>query len=204
MAGTTMPARDPVAKQVGMAEPAVLEADTTPRTHRWMNPTACIPPMRPKMCGDSIRAMNLTTTVADFVQSLSAIIEKDATDRARTAILAAFGSSPRRGPGRPPRLAQTVDGLKTVKKARKKAPLQLCPVPNCKNRAAPVFGMVCATHKDLPKARIRAFREARRAKKLGVKPGKPVKELVRKARRMRARSNRSNRPATPPTTAAVS
>jgi hypothetical protein len=29
-----------------------------------------------------------------------------------------------------------------------------------------VFGMVCAKHRDLPKAAIKKYREARRAKKL--------------------------------------
>lgn len=37
-----------------------------------------------------------------------------------------------------------------------------CPVPHCKGKAAPVFGMVCANHKDLPKGVIRKFRETRR------------------------------------------
>ena len=31
--------------------------------------------------------------------------------------------------------------------------------------AAPVYGMVCAQHKDVPKAKIKKYREARRAKK---------------------------------------
>jgi hypothetical protein len=38
-------------------------------------------------------------------------------------------------------------------------------VPGCTNRAAPVFGMVCAKHKDLPKTTIKKYREQRRAKK---------------------------------------
>ncbi|HET6146354.1 MAG TPA: hypothetical protein VFH68_02395 [Polyangia bacterium] len=52
-----------------------------------------------------------------------------------------------------------------VVRKRRKAPIQLCPVPGCTNRAAPVFGMVCAKHKDLPKAEIRKYREARRARR---------------------------------------
>jgi hypothetical protein len=51
------------------------------------------------------------------------------------------------------------------KKPRRKGPIQLCPVPGCKGRAAPVFGMVCINHKDVSKAKIKAYREARRAKK---------------------------------------
>ncbi|HTA20219.1 MAG TPA: hypothetical protein VK989_13060 [Polyangia bacterium] len=86
--------------------------------------------------------------------------------RARSAVLSAFGvDSPggvRRGPGRPPG-----GGVKTdiVRRARRKGPIQLCPVPGCTNRAAPVFGMVCSKHKDLPKAQIKKYREARKAKK---------------------------------------
>jgi hypothetical protein len=41
--------------------------------------------------------------------------------------------------------------------------VQMCPVPRCKERAAPVFNMVCAKHKGLPKAQIAKFREQRRA-----------------------------------------
>jgi hypothetical protein len=38
-------------------------------------------------------------------------------------------------------------------------------VPGCKNRAAPVFGMVCRDHKDVPKAKIKKYRAERRAEK---------------------------------------
>jgi hypothetical protein len=67
-----------------------------------------------------------------------------------------------RRPGRPPKaLAVTVST-----KRRKKLPRQLCPVPGCKNPAAPIFGMVCAKHKDVSKTEIKKYREARRAKML--------------------------------------
>jgi hypothetical protein len=99
--------------------------------------------------------------VQDFVSRLSSLIEQDALVRARTAVLSAFGvaSDGRRGPGRPPGPAATGH------RQRRKGPIQLCPVPGCTNRAAPVFGMVCAKHKDLPKATIKKYREQRRAKK---------------------------------------
>lgn len=45
------------------------------------------------------------------------------------------------------------------------APIQLCPVPKCTGRAAPSLGMVCAKHKNVPKAQIKKYREARRAAK---------------------------------------
>jgi len=51
------------------------------------------------------------------------------------------------------------------KKPRKKPPIQLCPVPKCTGRAAPVFRMVCAKHKDTPKKLIAQYRAARKAKK---------------------------------------
>lgn len=52
-----------------------------------------------------------------------------------------------------------------TKPARRKGPIQLCPVPKCKNRAAPVFGMVCSKHAKVPKKTIAKYRAARRAKK---------------------------------------
>ena len=51
-----------------------------------------------------------------------------------------------------------------LKAPRKKGPVQLCPMPGCKERAAPVFGMVCKKHKDAPKKLIAKYREIRRAK----------------------------------------
>jgi hypothetical protein len=125
----------------------------------------------------------LNTIVSDFAKQLSSLIEKEATERARSAVMAAFGGPPRRGPGRPPksaaRAAFTPSAASGVKKARKKAPLQLCPVPGCKNPAAPVFGMVCAKHKDLPKKVIKKYREARKVKKLRLQFAKPVKRRGR-------------------------
>jgi hypothetical protein len=157
--------------------------------------------------------------VGDFVDQLSTLIEQDAVARAREAIMSAFSGSDapnltangkRRGrpPGSGRRAAGAMLALAGVaggvgKKKRKKAPIQLCPVPGCNNRAAPVFGMVCAKHKDLPKAEIRKFREARRAKrdkaqgnatKTPAKARARRKPVKRKARVARA----APRSATPP------
>ena len=103
--------------------------------------------------------------VHDFVSRLSSLIEQDALSRARTVVLSAFGvgTAGRRGPGRPP--GPGAGG----RRQRRKGPIQLCPVPGCSNRAAPVFGMVCSKHKDLPKAKIKKYRERRRAKKAAGK-----------------------------------
>jgi hypothetical protein len=117
---------------------------------------------------------NIQSIVDDFANQLSALIETQVLERARAAVAAALGGAQaKRGPGRPPKLvslaqASIADGG-GGKKRRKKAPPQLCPVPGCKNKAAPIFGMVCSDHKDVPKAKIKQFRDARRAKKVGDK-----------------------------------
>ena len=48
---------------------------------------------------------------------------------------------------------------------RKKAAAQLCPAPGCTSRAAPAYGMLCAGHKDAPRATVKAWRAARRLRK---------------------------------------
>jgi len=155
--------------------------------------------------------------VGDFVGQLSALIEQDAVARAREAILSAFsgGDAPNLTPngkrrGRPPGSGRRVPGAVLAlagvmgrKRTRRKAPIQLCPVPGCTNRAAPVFGMVCAKHKDLSKTEIRKFREARRAQRDNGQGRAPRgtektkarrKPIKRKARVVRA----APRSATPP------
>jgi hypothetical protein len=112
---------------------------------------------------------DIHSIVGDFVSRLSSLIEQDAVTRARAVVLSAFGvgaGGARRGPGRPPGSGTKIA---SGRRQRRKGPIQLCPVPGCTNRAAPVFGMVCAKHKDLPKAAIKKYREHRRAKKTGRK-----------------------------------
>ena len=101
------------------------------------------------------RRSDLQEVVSQFVDKLSSIIESEVVSRAREAALHALDG----------RGSVSVRGGVVIRK-RRKGPIQLCPVPGCSNRAAPVFGMVCAKHKDLPKAAIKKYREARRAKKL--------------------------------------
>jgi hypothetical protein len=98
--------------------------------------------------------------VSDFAGRLAAMIEADVLQRAQTIVLSALGGH-EIGNGR-----RKNGQLMFVHRSRKKPPVQLCPVPGCKNPAAPVFGMVCKEHKDLPKAKIKKYREARRAKKV--------------------------------------
>jgi hypothetical protein len=113
--------------------------------------------------------MSIKALIEDFTERLHDLIHADATERARAAVLGAFGATPKRGPGRPPK-AKALGSLTAItsiaKKSRRKGPIQLCPVPGCKNKAAPIFGMVCAKHKDVAKSKIKKYREARKAKKL--------------------------------------
>lgn len=109
----------------------------------------------------------IQSLVTSFVTQLVATIERTSTERARAAIIAAVGGAglPKRR-GRPPKNALAFPVLAAGKVALgPKRPKQLCPVPGCKNPAAPVFGMVCAQHKGVPKAKIKAYRAARRKAK---------------------------------------
>jgi hypothetical protein len=103
-------------------------------------------------------ATDIRSLVEEFVNQIVDAVEAESVRRVQLAVVAAFGSgavAPRR-PGRPA-LAAPV----------RRRPKQLCPVPNCTGVAAPVFGMVCAKHKDVPKAKIKEYRVARRAAKAG-------------------------------------
>jgi hypothetical protein len=111
---------------------------------------------------------DIQAVVQQFVDSLSSLIEQDAVSRAREAVLQAFGSRAPAGALRSVGQAK-LGGVGQLARKRRKGPIQLCPVPGCSNRAAPVFGMVCAKHKDLPKAEIKKHREARRAQKQKAK-----------------------------------
>src|SRR5262245_4661799 len=93
------------------------------------------------------RSSDIRDIVVQFVTRLSRLIEADAGSRAREAVLSAFGGHAPAGvsfrsAGRSNGLvARAVGG---AGRKRRKGPIQLCPVPGCPNRAAPVFGMVCA------------------------------------------------------------
>jgi hypothetical protein len=95
---------------------------------------------------------NLRSLVESFTSRLAVLIERQVADRARLSLQAAFSRDGAR--------------LAAASRPRRKLPRQLCPVPGCQNTAAPVFGMVCADHKGVPKRKIAKYRENRRAKKL--------------------------------------
>jgi hypothetical protein len=132
--------------------------------------------------------------VEEFTSRLSEVVERQVIERARAAVESALGG---RKPGRPPKLVT----LAVVgRKVRRKGPVQLCPVPGCKNPAAPVFGMVCADHKGVPRAKIKKYREARKAKKLSVQAvttpkGRTKKVALKTKGKKTRRARRAKKPA---------
>jgi hypothetical protein len=96
--------------------------------------------------------MDIRSLVHEFTNRLQSLVQDQVVTRARAVVDSTLGN----GGGR----QTTLSG-----KTRKKAPRQLCPVPGCKNTAAPVYGMVCAKHKDVSKAKIKKYRAARRVRK---------------------------------------
>jgi hypothetical protein len=105
---------------------------------------------------------NIRSLVESFVNQIVSAVEADSVRRVQQAVNAAFGggAATLRRRGRPPRALAAAPVVQT-----KKRPKQFCPVPGCTGVAAPVFGMVCAKHKDLPKTKIKEYRAARRAAK---------------------------------------
>jgi hypothetical protein len=98
--------------------------------------------------------MNISELAENFVRQIVAATEAAVADRIQNAFASAFGDAA------PQRAARKVTALApTPSRAR---PKQLCPVPGCDNPAAPVFGMVCAKHKNVPRATINKYREQRK------------------------------------------
>jgi hypothetical protein len=132
---------------------------------------------------------NITAQIETFTQQLVATVEAAVVQRIQAALAAAFGIPQKRGPGRPPKQAVAhvapVAARKTqivrpavAMAARKK---QLCPVPGCKNPAAPIFGMVCKDHKNVAKSKIKKYRHERREGKVTqATAAKPVAKKAKK------------------------
>jgi hypothetical protein len=135
----------------------------------------------------------ITAQVESFTQQLAATVEAAVVQRIQAALAGAFGVPQKRGPGRPPKQTVVRVAPVAVKRTaeRKKPPKQLCPVPGCKNPAAPIFGMVCKEHKNVAKSKIKKYREQRREGKVtqatGAKPvvAKKVKKVTPQVKRAR-------------------
>jgi hypothetical protein len=110
-----------------------------------------------------MKETELSSLITSFTVQIVQVIEQATEARIRTALSGAFGPA-KRGPGRPPKNA-LLPAAPIAKAVKRKGPKQLCPVPGCKNPAAPVFGMVCKNHKDVPKGKIKEYRAKRKAAK---------------------------------------
>lgn len=112
---------------------------------------------------------NIRSLVEGFVNQIVAAIEADSVRRVQQAVQLAFAggavSAPRRG--RPARALGAA--APSASAPAKRRPKQFCPVPGCSGVAAPVFGMVCAKHKDMAKSKIKEYRAQRKAAKSGKK-----------------------------------
>jgi len=125
----------------------------------------------------------ITAQIETFTQQLVATVEAAVAQRIQAALAGAFGVPQKRGPGRPRKQAVALAADVTVKKSaeRKKPPKQLCPVPGCKNPAAPIFGMVCKDHKKVAKSKIKKYRQERREGKVTqTTAAKPVAKKAKK------------------------
>jgi hypothetical protein len=115
------------------------------------------------------RPIDIRSLVQNFVTNLVTAVEQSTTQRIQAALMSGVNGAAlvRRGPGRPPKnpLFAAPPALAPVRAPGKRRAKQLCPVPGCKNPAAPVFGMVCAKHKDISKAKIKEYRDARKKAK---------------------------------------
>ena len=118
--------------------------------------------------------LNITAIVETFAIQITAAVEASMADRIQASLAAVFGAPEKRGPGRPSTQAEAVvEPVVATKSAGKKTrPKQFCPVPGCKNTAAPIFGMVCKEHMNVAKSKIKKYREER--KSTTVQAAKPT------------------------------
>jgi hypothetical protein len=122
---------------------------------------------------------NITAIVENFTSQITAAVEASVVDRIQATLAGAFGAPQKRGPGRPPTRAVASAPASSGKK-----PKQLCPVPGCKNVAAPIFGMVCKDHKNVAKSKIAKYRKARREGQVTqTASAKPATKAVKRAKK---------------------
>jgi len=113
---------------------------------------------------------NITDLIEDFTNQIVAAVNAAAAQRIQAALAGVFDLPQTRAPIAPARPIVTAPAP-AVKRAR---PKQLCPVPGCKNIAAPVFGMVCAEHRRVAKSKIAKYRAERKANTAPAGLAKPA------------------------------
>jgi len=112
---------------------------------------------------------NIRSLVEGFVNQIVNAVEADSVRRVQQAVTAVFSGSAIAAPHRGRPAGASVAAAPAVAVSVKHRPKQFCPVPGCTGVAAPVFGMVCAKHKDMPTAKIKEYRAQRKAAKSGKK-----------------------------------
>jgi hypothetical protein len=113
------------------------------------------------------RMANSAESWADAIYEMAIV---DAYEMATAAVRSVVSSQEpaRHGPGRPPKemvIPFIPESWLKPYITRKPRAIVYCPVPGCKGVAAPVFGMACSLHKDVPRAEIALYFKQRREMK---------------------------------------
>lgn len=107
--------------------------------------------------------------VDDFTEGLAKVTAALVAERVRSVVNSAFA-----GGDKPAVLKKALLEGVVPAAPRKARPRQICPVPGCRNTAAPIFGMVCSEHKGVAKSLIRKYRQERREARREVRAGTKV------------------------------
>lgn len=114
-----------------------------------------------------------------FAINLHGALDQMVEQRARELVI---GIIDRASVGTPPKPVRPAE----IEKPRRKPPRQLCPIPDCKASAAPIYNMLCHSHKDTAPKKVAQFRKARRlAKKLKI----PISDLLKDWEKYRRQAN---------------
>lgn len=98
---------------------------------------------------------------AAFQAKLAGLLSDEVTPVAAVKTTTKAASNGKRR-GRPPGSKNAAKETPRKKALTGQRQVQTCPVPGCKNPAAPVFGMVCESHKKVPKSKITLYRKQRK------------------------------------------